>query len=87
MNSEIFTLVDAELKSAGFRLASTSVCGESTYYAKPGGWQKIRVSSHHHRGHDQDVIAHIVFQSWNDPETVVSWTRDAISTFDRGKPT
>ena len=87
MNPEIFTLVDSELKRAGFRLVSTSVCGESTYYAKPKGWQKIRVSSHHHRGHDQDVVAHIVFQNWNDPETVVSWTRDAISTFCEGKPT
>ena len=78
MNQEIFQLVDAELKSAGFYLASTSICGESYYYRRKDSWQAIRVSTHQHRGHDQDVSAHIVFQDWCDLETVVSWTRDAI---------
>ena len=87
MNPEIFTLVDSELKRAGFRLASTSVCGESYYYRRKDSWQAIRVSTHQHRGHDQDVAAHVVFQNWCDPDTVVSWTRDAISTFSEGKLT
>lgn len=83
MNPEIFNLVDAELKSAGFVLVRTSAEAGSRYYGVDKKSKRICVSNHHHVGNHLDTDLHdtIVIQSWSDQENILAWTKAAISTF------